>query len=289
MQSIKRFLNLNEVYKDTAKKLEPFLSKRDDFEAAYQYQLPCPSCGEESASGLFFRFLDQEDWLQAGKTMNCSTCRDQEAFEVYRNKSLSQLRESIKDRLSTEYFQIPVLLKNAGFKNYEETNKATMAAKGKAILYAKDFLKGDKYNLLVMGSPGTGKTHLCSAIARTVKEAGYIVGFLTTGKVLSMIKETYQKGAAKSEAETFRDLKKLDLLILDDLGSEAIGGNNDWRLGMIFEIVESRSGKPTIYTSNLTDEDLAKAVGSRVFSRLYDNTKFIDLFTDDYRKTLKRT
>jgi DNA replication protein DnaC len=58
---------------------------------------------------------------------------------------------------------------------------------------------------------------------------------------------------------------------------------------MIFELVESRSGKPTIYTSNLTDTDLPKAVGGRVFSRLYDNTKFIDLFIEnyDYRKTRK--
>jgi len=81
-----------------------------------------------------------------------------------------------------------------------------------------------------------------------------------------------------TEEKVFKDLKKLDLLIFDDLGSEAIGGNDDWIRSKIFELVESRSGKPTIYTSNLTHQDLPMTLGKRVFSSLYDNTKFIDLF-----------
>ncbi|MGO5012795.1 ATP-binding protein [Niallia sp. Sow4_A1] len=145
----------------------------------------------------------------------------------------------------------------------------------------------DRYNLLIQGNPGTGKTHLCVAIARTLKEKGFIVGFLTTGQLLSKIKSTYNKASIITEENIFKDLKKLDLLILDDLGAEASGGNDDWRKSIIFEIVESRSGKPTIYTSNLTDQDLPMVVGERVFSRLYDNTKFIDLFTEDYRKKLR--
>jgi DNA replication protein DnaC len=288
LQAIGHFLNINAVFKDAAKKFIPLLAERDDFEVEYKYKLPCPGCGNETASGLFYRITNQYDWLQAGETMKCSICRDEEAFKIYQNKSLEELRSLVGKRLTNDYFLLPEGLKKAGFNNYEETNKVTAGAKGKAVLYTKTFLASEdgRHNLLITGNPGTGKTKLCVAIARNIKEKGFIVGFLTTGELLSMIKATYQKGAAKTETEILKDIKRLDCLILDDLGSEASSGNNDWKLKTIFEIVNSRSGKPTIYTSNLTEEDLVNAVGSRVFSRLYDNTKFIDLFTDDYRKNL---
>ncbi|RKQ17493.1 ATP-binding protein [Ureibacillus endophyticus] len=192
-------------------------------------------------------------------------------------------------RIAKEYYHIPTDLKSAGFKNYFETTKINAKAKEAMISFTKAFLetKGNTYNVLAMGSPGTGKTHLSVATARTIKEAGFIVGFLTTGQLMTLIKETYHKGAIKTERDIFNDIKNLDLLILDDLGSEVISSKDDWRKAIIFEVVESRSGKPTIYTSNLTDIDLPIAVGERVFSRLNNNTKFIDLFTDDYRKKLR--
>lgn len=287
MRSLNNHLNINNIFKDFIRKQVPELKGRNDFEVEYKAQsLPCPKCAD-GKTGNFFYKAHGEEWKQAySYPWACNRCRDQEAFKEYKKETLAESEHLIAERLTKEYFHVPDRLTNSGFKNYEETNKITAGAKGKAILFTKTFLvsEKDQYNLLIMGNPGTGKTHLCTAIARTLKEKGCIVGFLTTGKLLSMIKETYQKGATKTEAGIFRDLKKFDLLILDDLGSEAIGGNDDWRIGMIFEIVESRSGKPTIYTSNLTETDLGNAVGSRVYSRLYDNTKFIDLFTDDFRK-----
>jgi DNA replication protein DnaC len=226
--------------------------------------------------------LKEQNWFPAGETMKCSKCRDKEAFNAYQSRSLDELRDEVGKRLVKDYFLLPESLMNAGFKNFEKTNNITSKAKENAMNYTKSFLADEFYNLLIMGNPGTGKSHLCAAIGRTLIEKGYSVGFLTSGKLLGMIKKTYGKGAPKSEDDVLKDIKKLDLFILDDIGSEAIGGNDDWRKGMIFEIVECRSGKPTIYTSNVAEIDLGNAVGNRVYSRLYDNTKFIDMFIEDY-------
>lgn len=289
MQDIKRFINMKDVYKDVVRKIIPSLIDSDDFEAEFKYNLECPGCRENLASGLYFRMNGEDDWFPAGNTIKCSGCRDTDLFKEYQEVSLMEQKMEIGERLSKEYFLIPEELKNAGFKNYIHTNKVTENAKKLSTEYVKSFLKDEegRYNLLIMGNPGTGKSHLCAAIGRTLKAQNYIVGFLTSGQLLSKIKATYRKGATQSEEEVFQDIKKLDLLVLDDLGSEAIGGNDDWRKSMIFEVVNSRIGKPTIYTSNLTDLDLPVAVGNRVSSRLYDNTKFIDLFIDkyDYRKS----
>jgi len=192
-----------------------------------------------------------------------------------------------RERLIEEYFILPDNLKDAGFKNYQILDGVKAQAKEATIKYTKDFLSGEYYNLLLLGNPGTGKTHLCSAIARTLKENGVIVGFLTTGELLRKIKATYNKGSSKAENDIFKDLKQIELLILDDLGAESLNQNNEWYLKTMFEIVNSRLGIPTIYTSNFDDQKLPIAVGERVFSRLYDNTKFVDLFTEDYRKKLK--
>lgn len=291
MKEVRRFISMNDVYRDAVIRFNPGLESKE-IEAQFRSGFDCPKCGQRkdnSTGAIFYRVNKDRKWIQLGETFECSNCRGHEALDLYMENSLKKQRHEIAHRLERDYFHIPQNLKGAGFKNYYETDIVTAKAKEEAICYTKAFLEdeNESYNLLIMGNPGTGKTHLCSAIARTAKEEGYTVGFLTTGYLLSLIKTTYQKGAGKSERGILRDIGKLDLLILDDVGSEAIGGNDDWRKTIIFEVVESRSGKPTIYTSNLTDTDLPMAVGERVFSRLYDNTKFIDLFTEDYRKRLQ--
>jgi DNA replication protein DnaC len=291
VEKVNRFKSVNDVYKNIVLKLVPGLAE-SDIEARIESDITCPQCGQNGNSGagaLYYRTSINSKWIQVGESSKCSKCRDVEAIGSYLNESLNKHRQDIINRLINDYYLMPEGLIKARFKNYEETNNITFRAKAEVIRFTKDFLDngGKVNNLLIMGNPGTGKTHLCSATARTIRDKGFSVGFLTTIQILSKIKSTFNKQSVLNEEDIFKDLKKLDLLILDDVGSEVISGSDDWRKGMIFNIVESRSAKPTIYTSNLTDVGLPVAVGERVLSRLYNNTKFIDLFTDDYRKKLQ--
>jgi DNA replication protein DnaC len=291
LQEVSRFLSMNDVFKDTVRRFVPELAEREDFETDYRSELECPKCGKDEGSGLYYRFKGEAEWIPVGGLVKCSSCRDSEVFADYQTQSLHEQKEDIKERLMKEYFIIPDELKEAGFKNYKTIDGITEQAKKKTTDYVKSFLSGPegRHSLLISGSVGSGKSHLCAAIARTIRSHGFSVGFLTTGQVLQKIKTTYQKGASKKEEDIFRELGKLDLLILDDIGSEAIGSGKEksenWRMSMLFEIVNSRMGKPTIYTSNLVEADLTKAVGERVDSRLYSNTDFLDMFSEiDYRK-----
>lgn len=287
MKNLKRFLTIDDCYKNYLKKIIPDLAEWNDVEMEYRNGLYCPDCGEMGGSALFYRTKGDQDWFQAKKVTSCSKCRDRQAFENYQQSSLNQQKTEIDKRLTAEYFLIPQDLQSAGFQNYEKTNSVTTKALNNSIDYVKRFNMGDKYNLLIMGNPGTGKSFLSVAIARNLRIKGEVVGFMTTAQLLTKIKSTYSNGTKKTQEGILQDLQKIDLLILDDLGSESVSGSEDWRKSLLFEVVNSRIGKPTIYTSNLTDTDLPLAVGDRVFSRLYNNTKFIDLFTVDYRKKLK--
>jgi len=59
-----------------------------------------------------------------------------------------------------------------------------------------------------------------------------------------------------------------DFVILDDLGSS---GFNEWRSEVLFDTIDKRyeSRKPTIFTSNLSREELTAGLGKRGASRLF--------------------
>lgn len=66
------------------------------------------------------------------------------------------------------------------------------------------------------------------------------------------------------------DLADLELLILDDLGSER---PTEWTAERLYALVNRRwlEERPTIVTSNLASGELQQAVGPRVYSRLVGN------------------
>ncbi len=265
------------------------LKGRDDYEARIN-QVACYICGEQ-AERTEYRILGCEEWKPASKKyqVECSKCRDQKVIKKINEHEAINLRERLTSRFKEEYWFIPEDLKEAGFKKFQVNGKnSVFETKRYAINYIKSFSKissEQRHNLLIMGNPGVGKTHIAVAIARTLKDKGFLVGFLTTGTLLAKIKATYQKGASKTEEDIFKDLKKFDLLVLDDLGSEARSKDEfDWSKNKLFEIINLRIGKPTVYTTNFNEEHLPTAVGERVFSRLYNNTKFIELVSEDYRK-----
>ncbi|MEH7445191.1 ATP-binding protein [Bacillus sp. JJ1122] len=287
MDKPRKFLTLQDCCNDAIKKLRPELSEQQGIQTEFREGLTCPYCNKPFGGAMFYKVAGSEEWIQANEVIGCRNCRDRQAFYYYQENSLREQKLEISKRLMVEYFMLPEDLKNAGFQNYEKTDAVTSKAKLSSIDYVNAYLKGDLFNLLIMGNPGTGKSHLCVAIARNLQSKGKTIGFITTGKLLNKIKGTYSSNSVKTEEGIMQDISKLDLFILDDVGTESAGGSDDWRKSKLFEIVNSRIGKPTIYTSNLTDKDLPFAVGDRVFSRLYNNTKFIDLFTADYRKKLK--
>ncbi|MBT2735325.1 ATP-binding protein [Bacillus sp. ISL-7] len=281
---------LYERFRRSLKYFVKELKDRDDYEARMS-QDKCIACGGD-ASYLIYRIIGQKEWEPAIKNheINCKKCTEQKELAQILEGNKTCLNEQLASRFEKEYWHIPEDLKNAEFKNfYVEHYGSVYEAKRAAMDYVKAFQVVEKrHNLLIMGNPGTGKTHLATAIARTLKKQGYLVGHLTTGMLLSKIKATYQKGASTTEERILNDLKKFELLVLDDLGSEARNSDEfDWSKNKLFEIVNLRIGKPTIYTSNFNVQHLPTAIGERVYSRLYNNNKFIKLVTDDYRKKFK--
>jgi len=70
-------------------------------------------------------------------------------------------------------------------------------------------------NLIFIGPPGVGKTHLATGIGLKAIDAGYKVLFLSTLTLMETLELAELKGALKSKMNS---LLKFDVLIIDELG-----------------------------------------------------------------------
>jgi DNA replication protein DnaC len=239
----------------------------------------CSQCGEMTIDGWEYRLGDVVECLTAAQ--QCNSCGTNE-LSLQVTEELFQKRV---DALISNWYFISDK-ETAGFKNYQPVSKCTSDAKQKAINYTQAFSQkalNDEKNLLIMGSTGTGKSHLSKAIARTLKARGFKVGFIASVDLFNKIKATFDSGSTE---KVFEEMKKLDLLVIDDVGVETTKINDvGWTVRTWNEIIDARMGQANIWTTNLDEVSLSEVVGPRTLSRMYENTRFIDLFTDDYRKT----
>lgn len=190
------------------------------------------------------------------------------------------------NRIFDENSLINKSLRTATFKNYNPTTTELGYAKSKLMEYAKEFKKDESSNLLLVGDYGVGKSHLAVAITKELINKGNTCLFLSVPKLLTKIRQTYSGNTNFNEADILDLIASVDLFVLDDLGTEYTNlKNNDdnWTHTKLFEVLDSRSGKPTIYTTNLTGDQLRGKVNSRNLSRIMDGTEVIEMNGPDYR------
>lgn len=112
-------------------------------------------------------------------------------------------------------------------------------------------------SLFLWGDVGRGKTGIAVGYARdAVFGLGWppSVWFRTVPKLLTDLRDTYNRGG-QTEAAVLRRAQTVDLLILDDLGTEAI---TDWGRDRLYQVIGERHDeeRATVITSNLTLEEL---------------------------------
>lgn len=178
-------------------------------------------------------------------------------------------------------------LKKATFDNYTPPSQELAFAKGQLQLFVQNFDPTDPQSFLLLGSYGTGKSHLSFATAKELLVNGHSALFLSVPKLITKIKDTFGGSSKFSEADLLDYVATVDVLILDDLGAEYTNrkqGDDNWVWTKLFEVVDGRSGKSTIYTSNLSPAELEGKVGTRNFSRIMDGVEIIKMNGIDYRR-----
>lgn len=153
-----------------------------------------------------------------------------------------------------------------------------------------------EHGLLLLGRPGTGKTHVVVAMARELALAkGARVLFYEQRELLKELQATFDAANPRTEADVFRPIVGCDVLILDDLGA---GRTTAWSRDVLHDVLVQRynDNLPMLITSNHVLEDdegerrdpsaltLRDRLGDALMSRLYEMCRVVVVEGKDYRR-----
>lgn len=155
------------------------------------------------------------------------------------------------------------------YKQSRETFSRMSSIFAIAKKYATDFDVATSGNIAMFGSTGLGKTHLSSAMASVIIEKGNDVYYAGANSMFADFEQKRFGNSADPDAEG--DIEKYfscDLLIIDDLGSEV---TNQFTTSCLYNVINSRLNKrkPTIISTNLTQDEFRKRYWDRIASRVF--------------------
>ena len=138
-------------------------------------------------------------------------------------------------------------------------------------------------NLLFYGSSGLGKTYMCNCIAKALLDKGFSVIYQTPFSIINILeKRTFTDKNNTFIQMAYDQLFEVDLLIIDDLGTESA---NSFTISEFYNIINSRilKDKSTIISTNIKLSEIASFYNDRIDSRLKGHYRIMRFFGPDIR------
>ena len=149
--------------------------------------------------------------------------------------------------------------------------------------YAENFDVEKSGNIAMFGGTGLGKTHLSSAVAGKIIEKGNDVYYTCATNMFADFEEKrFGSSAAYDVTGDVSQYFTCDLLIIDDLGAEII---NQFTVSCLYNVINTRINrrKPTILSTNLTQEEFKKKYWDRIWSRVFGEFLIMPFVGEDIR------
>jgi DNA replication protein DnaC len=196
-----------------------------------------------------------KEYAREIKLPSTASCFEDEIREAeVKNKSYADFLHSIlqkeydlrkengkKNRIRVAGFPMKKYLEDLKIEYLSEDARQKLT-----VFKSLDFIKNGA-NIILAGSPGTGKTHISIGLGIKAAMAGYKVMFTTIPLLINQLKEARGQSVLRSFELRF---EKYDLVIADELGYisfDKVGSE------LLFTSLSLRAGrKSTIITTNLS-------------------------------------
>jgi len=188
-------------------------------------------------------------------------------------------RRRIERHLAEARLPVGKTLENFDFKTVPMVSKAQVNA-----MTSADGWLDEGANLILIGPPGVGKSHLAAAIGLALVEKGYRVLFSRTTDLVQRLQVARRELALEA---TIEKLQKYHLLILDDL---AYVGKDQAETSVLFELISARYElRSTLITANQPFGEWNKifpdpAMTLAAVDRLVHHSTIFELNVDSYRR-----
>lgn len=271
-------------------KPEPYITRNEYFQLPESER---PTHGECERHGKFE--IESDESLPLKVIMaTCPEC----SSEYNKWSEENRLKNEQEEKAKKELERLEKLLNISGvskrhfdktFDNYKVENKGQDFAIKSMRYFSDKTMNGECKNMILCGSVGTGKNHLCTALIRDLIERKYpsSIRIATIKEIIRYVRASWSKESEYDEQDAINNLTSTGLLIIDEMGVQT--GSDD-ELNIIFEIINGRyeNKRPTIIVSNLEKGELVELIGARVIDRLKeDGCRVLGMAWESHRETNK--
>jgi len=198
-------------------------------------------------------------------------------FNLLELEELGKKNRRIERLVKEAHFENIKTLDEFDFEFHKNLNKQTIKD-----FFTLSFLER-KENIIIIGPPGVGKTHIATAIGLKACELNQKVRYAVASELIDELFEAYKTDSFK---EKFNKLSKIDLLIIDELGYFKMDKEKE---SIFFQLIRQRyENSSLIITTNLPlgkwDEIFtSKLAATAVLDRLVHHSHIVSITGDSYR------
>ncbi len=244
-------------------------------------------------------FTATEYYPGANRWTQCLSCTEERTEQIRaEEETVRQLEESRRaERIRRNRLEVSGMvgrMLTSSFDNFDVPTEGHRIVRDTCQKFVTPLVAEDGGGLWLLGAPGTGKTHLGSAmVSHVINLERKRACIYSARELIRMLraswggkKQDYENAdwwKPQTEDEIVEYVGTAALFVIDEIGTSF---NTDAERTQLFDIIDLRykHSLPTVLISNLDASGIRSALGERSFDRLRESAQVLGCTWPSHRK-----